>query len=125
MNCSANGDSKRNLSDYHKFQLRKVLYDTLVKVADKKLKRGHVATPPLPPQSLQPPTAHTHFPPTSGSSFLNNIMAPSTPFLTWSPILLPPWGPAFLPALYPAALRSALPGFVDYFIILFQLFLSF
>lgn len=40
-------------------------------------------------------------------------MPPSAPFLTWSPILLPPWGPAFLPAaLYPAALRSALPGFV-------------
>lgn len=38
---------------------------------------------------------------------------PSTaPFLTWSPILLPPWGPALFPAaLYPAALRS-LPGFV-------------
>lgn len=96
-----------NLSDFNKFQLNKVLYDTLVKVADKKLKRGHVATTP-PPQSNT-----AHFPPTSGSSFLNNIMAPSGPFLTWSPILLPPWGPAaFLPALYPAALRSALPGFV-------------
>lgn len=40
-------------------------------------------------------------------------MGPTTaaPFLTWSPILLPPWGPAFLPAaFYPSALRSALPG---------------
>lgn len=45
------------------------------------------------------------------SAHLGNIMGPATgPFLTWSPILLPPWGPAFLPALYPAALRSALPG---------------
>lgn len=43
------------------------------------------------------------------------IMPPSAaaPFLTWSPIFVPPWGPAFLPAaLYPAALRSALPGLV-------------
>lgn len=38
-------------------------------------------------------------------------MAPSGPFLTWSPILLPPWG--LYPALYPAALRSALPGLVN------------
>lgn len=41
---------------------------------------------------------------------IGNIMAPSGPFLTWSPILLPPWG--LYPALYPAALRSALPGLV-------------
>lgn len=50
----------------------------------------------------------------SSASF-GNIMTSTGPFLTWSPILLPPWGPAFLPAaLYPAALRSALPGFVNF-----------
>lgn len=53
------------------------------------------------PASLPP--VSTHF---------GGIMPPSAPFLTWSPILLPPWGPALFPAaLYPAALRS-LPGFV-------------
>lgn len=47
------------------------------------------------------------------TSHPGSIMTPSAPFLTWSPILLPPWGSAFLPAaLYPAALRSAFPGFV-------------
>lgn len=47
------------------------------------------------------------------SSHFNGIMPPSAPFLTWSPILLPPWGSALFPAaLYPAAFRS-LPGFVQ------------
>lgn len=59
---------------------------------------------PSPPISTGRRSPVTHF---------GSIMPTSGPFLTWSPILLPPWGPAFFPAaLYPAALRSALPGFV-------------
>lgn len=77
-------------------------YKTLI-VADIKKRR----CTPSPARRISSASPATHF---------GNIMTPSAPFLTWSPILLPPWGPAFLPAaLYPAALRSALPGFVTIF----------
>ncbi|CAD7086902.1 unnamed protein product [Hermetia illucens] len=42
----------------------------------------------------------------------SSIITPSTaPFLTWSPVFIPPWGATLLPAaFYPSALRNALPG---------------
>lgn len=61
-------------------------------------------------------------PPHRLSSVRAGIMPPSvaSPFLTWSPIFVPPWGPAFLPAaLYPAALRSAFPGLVSAAVLIF------
>lgn len=48
-------------------------------------------------------------PATSAATSFSGFLPPA-PFLTWSPILLPPFPPALFPAFYPA-LRS-LPGFV-------------
>lgn len=49
-------------------------------------------------------------PPSTVASFNGLMPSAAAPFLTWSPILLPPFAPALFPAFYPA-LRS-LPGFV-------------
>lgn len=52
----------------------------------------------------------TALPPSSMAPFGGLMPSAAAPFLTWSPILLPPFAPALFPAFYPA-LRS-LPGFV-------------
>lgn len=96
-------------------------YTKVAKLAIVATENGKIKKRPTPPCSPSlSPTRQTanderNPNPTSiPSSQISGIMPPSAPFLTWSPILLPPWGPALFPAaLYPAALRS-LPGFVDY-----------
>lgn len=84
------------------------------------LKTGTTTVPSNTPQEhLKIPTGATAFSGFPALNSMSSLMVPSAaaaavvaaPFLTWSPMLLPPWSHALLPAaFYPAALRTALPG---------------